>query len=645
DDARAYYSSHYAPGNSVLAIVGDFNLAQARMLLSRDFADVPARPVAQPNATTEPPQSGQRRIQLTGPVDRQYFLVTFPSPAASNRDFAAFMVLQQILSGGSGLNLHQSDWSATPSSAGSSLFGIASDIASFLPPTRDPFLFTISGSIARGANREVLERDLERRISEYANRPISEPRLAEARRAVIRALAEDVQTTADAAHQLAFFEGIGALDVLLSMPQRIERVTSADVQRVAQTYLRTDSSTVGWMVPGTAPVSRPGQGRPQQAADRPGTPSTASTPAGSELRRLSSGLPAIVQTNPLSNTATVELILTGQVRGGTHPSELPGLDAVVRSGTPDDLEALVSQSIAAGRRQQVRGDLPSEDPATRLQQLIFKQIGPHASIAPKPLAVIVSGKVEPDRAFAILERALAAEPPARLAGDTSPPAGQSTLRLVRERIGKPLAQGALGYVVEGPPRGTREALAWQLLLYVLTHDYSGRLGRSAITDKGIVYHIHSDTSIADGRTWATISTGVDPDKADLMEAELRSQLARLATQPPTPSELDAARNHLLGRDLTAAQSNEQFTAKLARDLIETGGLRSHDSLRAELARITPADLLAASHAFATGTIIRVDVINRTGGTAEVLADRLLQANRTSKLDAFPQQADSIIGTR
>ena len=57
DDARAYYAGHYAPGNAVLAIVGDFVPAEAHALLARDFADVPARPVAHPQYTLELPQT------------------------------------------------------------------------------------------------------------------------------------------------------------------------------------------------------------------------------------------------------------------------------------------------------------------------------------------------------------------------------------------------------------------------------------------------------------------------------------------------------------------------------------------------------------------------------------------------------------
>ena len=179
--------------------------------------------------------------------------------------------------------------------------------------------------------------------------------------------------------------------------------------------------------------------------------------------------------------------------------------------------------------------------------------------------------------------------------------------MVRVTIPKPLAQGGLGYVVEGPQSGTRDALIWRMLLYVLTHQYSGRLGNSAIRDKGIVYYIGSLVRTDGRRTWATISTGVDPDKADAMEAELRAALVRLVNEPPNANEVAAARNHLLGRDISAAQSNEELAAKLAREFVESGGLRTHEQLRALLETITPQDLAAAAPSFIRGTTVRVDV--------------------------------------
>ena len=123
----------------------------------------------------------------------------------------------------------------------------------------------------------------------------------------------------------------------------------------------------------------------------------------------------------------------------------------------------------------------------------------------------------------------------------------------------------------------------------------------------MVYHIYSSQRTDGVRSWATIWTGVDPGKADVTEAELRAQLARLVSDPPSAAEVEATRRHLLGRDLTSAQSNEELTAKLTRDFVETGSLRSHDQLRVQLEGISPADLARAAPAFSRGTIIRVDV--------------------------------------
>ena len=604
EDAQTYYAKHYAPGNAVLAIAGDFVPSEARALVAKAFADVPARSVAQPSLTSEPPQRGERRTLMLGSVERQYFQLAFPSPAASNRDFPAMLVLQEILSGGSGLNLRQSDWTGTEAIEGSLLAGAATDVATWLPPTRDPFLFTISGSIAVKGDRTALERDLKRQIAMLRNGNVVEQKLARAKAAVSRAIEADVQTTEDAAHQLAFFEGIGALDTLLDMPRHIEAVTAADIERVARTYLNPQALTVGWMVPGASPNARPGAANPRTTAERAGARSER-IPAGQpQVRRLSGGLPAFVQSSPLSDNVTVEMLFSGAIEGGAQPPELPGLGSVIRSGRPETLGRLLNEVNSIARRPLEKSEPRSDDPAILLEQRILAQIRRPPTQIPQPIAVFVSGNVDPETAFGKLEQELGATAPGRLAHER---AASTRTKIIRERIPKVLAQGAIGYVAAGPAPGTREALAWRMLLYVLTHDYSGRLGRSAIGEKGLAYYIGSSVRMDGARSWATISIGVDPDKADATEAELRAQIARLLSHPPTATEVDAARNHLLGRDLTAAQSNEELTAKLAREFVETSGLRPHEQLRQMLLTIGPADLATLAPILVNGTLIRVDV--------------------------------------
>ena len=45
DDAAAFFDAYYAPGNAVLTVVGDFDVADASALVERHFGDIPARAV------------------------------------------------------------------------------------------------------------------------------------------------------------------------------------------------------------------------------------------------------------------------------------------------------------------------------------------------------------------------------------------------------------------------------------------------------------------------------------------------------------------------------------------------------------------------------------------------------------------------
>ncbi len=96
-----------------------------------------------------------------------------------------------------------------------------------------------------------------RRSTSWLHRPPTEEELAAARKQLLDELVFDLETTEDAAHQLAYFAGLDALDVLIELPNRLAAVTPADITRVAGTYLRPDQRTIGWYLIGPAPAPRP----------------------------------------------------------------------------------------------------------------------------------------------------------------------------------------------------------------------------------------------------------------------------------------------------------------------------------------------------------------------------------------------------
>ena len=166
----------------------------------------------------------------------------------------------------------------------------------------------------------------------------------------------------------------------------------------------------------------------------------------------------------------------------------------------------------------------------------------------------------------------------------------------------PVAQEQLGYVVEVPEPNEQTVAAWQIALYILSHGYEGRLGKEAISRRGLVYYIGSAYATDGTRDWLTLSTGVDPRNLRAMKALLREQLDLLLTKPPLQAEIDAARSHLLGRSISAAQSNRELADALARQWVFSQGLESTDELRKRLSDTTRDDVLAILPAFVRGTI-------------------------------------------
>ncbi|GAA0273968.1 hypothetical protein GCM10009127_13000 [Alteraurantiacibacter aestuarii] len=608
-DAEDYYARHYAPENAVLAIVGNVDpqaaLAQARAY----FDELAAREAAPRVVSVEPPQAGLRRVNLAGPVERQYLRIAYPAPAASSADFAPFLLMQQLLSGGSGVNFRQNDW-GTPAADGSVLAGAVDDMASWFIPTADPYLFMLSASLDTASDRSELERELESRIAAFRSAAPSVAALDAARAAVRAQLAFDLETTEDAAHQLAFFEGIGALEQLLALDDALARTMPNDIRRAAQAYLDPARRTIGWYGPGSAPGAlATASGNLSPSAQRPAVRDVGTAASPAQLRHLPSGLPVILRPVSQSPLASVMLVQSG-ARLGLEGSP-DGIGVAQASGLAADLPRLVAQAAAALREASPpSAEEPSNDPSTRLGQMLAAQrdgssssAGPTGGIA----FAVVSGAVDTDSAYAALASELGTASPAALPSPARFRPGRNGMGMEKALIPLPLAQSAIGYSVAAPAPASREGLAWRMLLYVLTHDYGGRLGDAAISERGLVYYIGSDYigDAAQGRI--EITAGVDPGKIDAFEAMLRDHIAQLSTQPPGAAEIAAARAHILGREASAAMDNQEIATSLARHFLTSGGLSDNAALSRQLAAIGSEDLARAARGFANGTILRVDV--------------------------------------
>ncbi|MFB6813190.1 M16 family metallopeptidase [Streptomyces sp. NPDC056347] len=106
DDARAFFRTHYAPSNAVLAVVGDIDPAQTRAWVEKYFGSLPDCPATGPGAGAgargplPEPVRAERRAVLRHPVPSAALMCAYRMPVDGTREADAAEVALAVLGAG-----------------------------------------------------------------------------------------------------------------------------------------------------------------------------------------------------------------------------------------------------------------------------------------------------------------------------------------------------------------------------------------------------------------------------------------------------------------------------------------------------------------------------------------------------------------
>ena len=99
EDVKNFFRLYYAPNNATLAIVGDFQPAEAKRLIAKYFGDIPrGKPIVRPNAKPAV-LTGETRLVYEDRVQIPRLYISWPSVGEHSDDQYALDVLGAILSG------------------------------------------------------------------------------------------------------------------------------------------------------------------------------------------------------------------------------------------------------------------------------------------------------------------------------------------------------------------------------------------------------------------------------------------------------------------------------------------------------------------------------------------------------------------
>jgi zinc protease len=254
DDLYGYYRSYYVPNNATLVIVGDVDTDDVLRRVEHHFGRIAAGAPPARLRTTEPEQTGERRVLIRKEGTTAYLKVGYHAPAASDPEFYPALVLDAVLTGAKGINLWSSFRMAPPQRR-SRLYralvdsGLASAVSGALLPTEQPFLYVCSATATAGAPLSSVESVLLGELETIRTDGITAAELKSAQTQLKARLVFDNDSVTNIAHQLGYYETIASASVFLEAGPSIEAVTLDQVAAIAARMLGSDNRTVGWFDP------------------------------------------------------------------------------------------------------------------------------------------------------------------------------------------------------------------------------------------------------------------------------------------------------------------------------------------------------------------------------------------------------------
>ncbi|MGE6453610.1 M16 family metallopeptidase [Shewanella baltica] len=236
EDLVQYHKTYYAPNNAVVVIAGDVKVAQVKALADKYFAPIPAQTPPKAIRTVEPEQKGERRTFVQkASVSTPNVMLAYHIPAATHGDFYALDLLSSILSQGNSSRLYQSLVDKQ----------VALEAQTYMPMSVDPNLFYVMGVATPEVKASTLEHALIEQIDAIATTGVTQQELDKVKNIKLMDFYRSMETINGKANTIGTYEMyFGSYDKLFNAPEAYNKVTPADIQRVAQTYLRKSNRTV-----------------------------------------------------------------------------------------------------------------------------------------------------------------------------------------------------------------------------------------------------------------------------------------------------------------------------------------------------------------------------------------------------------------
>ncbi len=246
DDVRAFHRDYYGPNNAVVAIAGDVSPARALALVKKHFGAIPRRPVPPLADFSEGLNTAERRLVQADPLaEVPAVAAAWKMPVRGSADHAPMVVLGEVLAGGSASRLYQGLVKGRELALNvESLWGLTGPWEYDGPTLYTLFALYKPGDQAGSAADKLLAA-IDEEVARIVKEGVDEATLKRVKTRMKADWYNGLESFLSRADMLARLQVLwGDANVVSRVPEWIDGVSSAQMQRVAATYLTRANRSV-----------------------------------------------------------------------------------------------------------------------------------------------------------------------------------------------------------------------------------------------------------------------------------------------------------------------------------------------------------------------------------------------------------------
>lgn len=245
ENLQAFYKKYYRPDNAVLMVTGKFDTEKTLKLIEEKFSkvknpDTPLRDMP----TIEPPQDGEKRVNLSRVGDLQIASILYHTPAGSHEDYAAVSIVEQVLTDQPSGRLYKALVDAKK----------ASSIWSFMRFTKEPSHIYINVDVPSDKSLADAETTMLSVLDDLKNNPVTEEELNRAKANLLKQYDQISRNSSYLGIFMSEFVAAGDWRLAFIHRDRIENMTLDKVNTAAQRYFIKTNRTIGNFVPIEKPI-------------------------------------------------------------------------------------------------------------------------------------------------------------------------------------------------------------------------------------------------------------------------------------------------------------------------------------------------------------------------------------------------------